>query len=159
MGQNEWWALVNLRQCCASSVAPMQQLVRRSKTPRGHNKQWNIISIYSEIFGHHTIFSKSNLAGKTRHTSQFINLIKQKNLLLTQYSSTVDPQEQAGLRKLLAPIKGKIRNFCNAAKRRKKRWFYKKLQEKFNKNPYQAGKELLGSTSDVKLTVDQLALD
>ena len=33
-----------------------------------------------------------------------INLIKQKNLLLTQISSTVDPHEQADLRKLLVPI-------------------------------------------------------
>ena len=71
----------------------------------------------------------------------------------------MDPHEQASLRKLLAPIKDKIRNFRRAEKHRKKRWLFKKSQERFNENPYQAGKELLDSKSDAKLTVDQLTLD
>ena len=71
----------------------------------------------------------------------------------------MDPHEQASLRKLLAPIKDKIRNFRRAEKHRKKRWRFKKSQERFNENPYQAGKELLDSKSDAKLTVDQLTLD
>ena len=50
------------------------------------------------------IFAKRNFAGKTWCTLQSINLIKQKNLLITQISSTVDPQEQTSLRELLAPI-------------------------------------------------------
>ena len=54
-------------------------------------------------------------------------LKNQKSLLFTQISSTVDPQEQASLRKLLAPIKVKIRNFHSAEKHRKKRWLFKKL--------------------------------
>ena len=119
-------------------------------------------TIYSEaskIFGYCTIFPKRNLAGKTRRTLLSINLIKQKNLLLTQISSTVDHQEQASLKELLAPIKEKIRNFRCAEKHRKKSWLFKKSQEKFMKNPYQAGKELLDSKSDAKLTVDQLTLD
>ena len=37
--------------------------------------------------------------------------------------------------------------------------FLKKSQERFNENPWQAGKELLGSKSDAKPTVDQLTLD
>ena len=57
-----------------------------------------------------------SLAGKTRRTLLTINLIKQKNLLLTQISSTLDPQEQASLKELLAPIKEKIRNFRHAEK-------------------------------------------
>ena len=96
-------------------------------------------------------FPKRNLAGKTQHTLQSIHLIKQKNLLLTQICSTVDPQEEASLKELLAPIKDKIRNFCHAEKHRKKRWLFKKLQQKFHKNPYQVGKELLDSKSDAKL--------
>ena len=118
-------------------------------------------TIYSEafkIFGHCSISPKRNLGGKSRCTLLSINLIK-KNLLLTQISSTVDPHEQASLRELLAPIKDKIRNFCRAEKQRKKRWLFKKSQERFNENPYQAGKELLDSNSDAKLTVDQLTLD
>ena len=71
----------------------------------------------------------------------------------------MDPHEQASLRELLAPIKDKIRNFCRAEKQRKKRWLFKKSQERFNENPYQTGKELLDSNSDAKLTVDQLTLD
>ena len=71
----------------------------------------------------------------------------------------MDPDEQASLRELLPPIKGKIRNFCCAEKHRKKRWLFKKSQERFNENPYHAGKELLDSKSDAKLTVDQLTLD
>ena len=51
-------------------------------------------------------------------------LKNQKSLLFTQISSTVDPQEQASLRKLLAPIKVKIRNFHSAEKHRKKRWLF-----------------------------------
>ena len=119
-------------------------------------------TIYSEaskIFGHCTVFPKRNLAGKTRRNLLSINPIKQKNLLLTQISSTVDPQEQASLKELLAPIKEKIRNFRRAEKHTKKRWLFKKSQEKFRKNPYQAGKELLHSKPDAKLTVDHFRLD
>ena len=71
-------------------------------------------TIYSEaskIFGHFTIFGERNLAGKTRHALQTINLIKQKNLRLTKTSSTVDPQEQANLREILARIKEKNQKF------------------------------------------------
>ena len=85
-------------------------------------------TVYREapkIFGHCTISPKRNLAGKLRHTLLFINHVKQKNLLLTQISSTVDPHEQARLREQLAPIKNKIRNFCRAEKHRK-RWIFKK---------------------------------
>ena len=71
----------------------------------------------------------------------------------------MDPEEQASLRELLAPLTDKIRNFCRAEKHRKKKWLFKKLQEKLNKNPYKAGKELLDFKSDVKPTVDQLTLD
>ena len=98
-------------------------------------------TIYSEafkIFGHCTIFPKRNLTGKSRHTLLSINLINQKNLLLTQIFSTVDPHKQASLRELLAAIKDKIRNFCHAEKHMKKRWLFKKSQERFNENPYQA---------------------
>ena len=118
-------------------------------------------TVYREapkIFGHCTISPKRNLAGKLRHTLLFINHIKQKNLLLTQISSTVDPHEQARLREQLAPIKNKIRNFCCAEKHRK-RCIFKKWQERFNKNPYQGGKELLDSKSDAKLTVDKFTLN
>ena len=107
-------------------------------------------TIYSEaskIFAHCSICLKGNLGGKSWRTLLSINLIKQKNLLFTQISSTVDPHEQASLRELLAPIKDKIRNFCRAEKQRKKRWLFKKSQERFNENPYQAGKELLDSKS------------
>ena len=97
--------------------------------------------------------------GKTRHTLQSINLIKQKNLLLTQISCTVDPQEQASLREILAPKKEKIRNFRRAEKHRKNWWLFKNLHEKFDKNPYQVRKELLHLKSDAKLTFDQLILD
>ena len=65
---------------------------------------------------------------------------------------------QACLRELLAPIKDKIRNFHGDEKHRKKRWLFKKSQERFNENPYQAGKESLDSKSNAKLTVDQLTL-
>ena len=106
-----------------------------------------------------SICPKGNLGGKSCCTLLSINLIKQKNLLFTQISSTVDPHEQASLRELLAPIKDKIRNFRRAEKQRKKRWLLKKSQERFNENPYQTGKELLDSNSDAKLTVDQLTLD
>ena len=119
-------------------------------------------TIYSEafqIFGHCSISPKRNLGGKSRCTLLSINLIKQKNLLLTQISSTVDPHEQAFLRELLAPIKDKIRNFRHAVKHRKKRWLFKKSEERINENPYQAGKELFDSKSDAKRTVDQLTLD
>ena len=118
-----------------------------------------IFSEASKIFAHCSICPKGNLGGKSWRTLLSINLIKQKNLLFTQISSTVDPHEQASLRELLAPIKDKIRNFCRAEKQRKKRWLFKKSQERFNENPYQAGKELLDSNSDAKLTVDQLTLD
>ena len=84
--------------------------------------------------GHCNILPKRNLAGKTPCTLQSIHLIKQKNLLHNQISSTVDPKEQASLRELLAPTKDKIRNFCCAEKHRK-RWLFKK-QQKFHKNPY-----------------------
>ena len=67
----------------------------------------------------------------------------------------MDPQEQTSLKELLALKKEKIRNFRRAEKHRKKKWLFKKLQEKFKKNPYQARKEML----DTKLTVDQLTLD
>ena len=116
-----------------------------------------IYSEASEIFGHCSISPKRNLGGKSRCTLLSINLIK-KNLLLTQISSTVDPHEQASLRELLAPIKDKIRNFRRAEKHRKKRILFKESQERFNENPYQAGKELLDSKSDAKLTADQLTL-
>ena len=119
-------------------------------------------TIYSEaskIFGHCTISPKRNLAGKSRHNLLSINLIKQKNLLITQIPSTVDPHVQSSLRELLAPIKDKTRNFRHAEKHRKKSWIFKKSQERFNKNPYQAGKELLDSRSDPKLTVEKLTLD
>ena len=46
-----------------------------------------------------------------------------------------------------------------ALQKHKKRWLFKKSHERFNENPYQAGKELLDSKSDAKLTVDQLTLD
>ena len=59
-----------------------------------------------------------------------------------QISSTEDSHRQASLRELLGPIKDKIRNFCPAEKHRKKRWLFKKSQERFNENPYHAGKEL-----------------
>ena len=117
-----------------------------------------IYSELSKIFDHCTIFPKRNLACKTAYFKS-IKPIKQKNLLLTQTSSTVDSQEQPSLRELLAPINDKIRKFCHVEKRRKKRWLNKKLQQKFHKNPYQAGKELLESKSDAKLTVNQLTLD
>ena len=101
----------------------------------------------SKIFGHCSISLKRNLRGKSRHTLLSINLIKKKILLLTQISSTVDTHEQASLRELLAPINDKIRNFRDADKHWIKRWFYKTSQERFNENPYQAGKELLDSKS------------
>ena len=81
---------------------------------------------------------------KTQKSTSYVLLI----------SSTVDPQEQASLRELLAPIKGKIRSFHLAEKHRKKTWVFKKLQQKFHKNPYQAVKELFDSKSDAKLIVD-----
>ena len=111
----------------------------------------------SKIFGHCSISLKRNLGGKSRHTLLSINLIK-KILLLTQISSTVDTHEQASLRELLAPINDKIRNFRLAEEHWKKRWLYKTSQERFNENPYQAGKELLDSKPDAKLTVHQLTL-
>ena len=117
-----------------------------------------IYSEASKLFGHCSISPKSNLGGKSQCTLLSINLIKQKNVLLTQISSTVDPHEQASLRELLAPIKDKIRNFRRAEKHRKKRILFKESQERFNENPYQAGKELLDSKSDAKLTADQLTL-
>ena len=43
----------------------------------------------------------------------------------------MDLHEQASLRELLGPIKDKIRNFRRAEKQRKKRWLFKKLQERF----------------------------
>ena len=103
----------------------------------------------SKIFGHCSISLKRNLGGKSRHTLLSINLIK-KILLLTQISSTVDTHEQASLRELLAPINDKIRNFHLAEEHWKKRWLYKTSQERFNENPYQAGKELLDSKPDAK---------
>ena len=106
-----------------------------------------IYSEASKLFGHCSISPKSNLGGKSQCTLLSINLIKQKNVLLTQISSTVDPHEQASLRELLAPIKDKIRNFRRAEKHRKKRILFKESQERFNENPYQAGKELLDSKS------------
>ena len=111
-----------------------------------------IYSEESEIFGHCTFSPKRNLAGKSPRILLAINLIKQKKLLLTQISSTVDPHEQATLRELLAPIKDKIRNFHCTEKHRKKRWIFEKSQERFKKNPHQAGKELLDSKSDAKFT-------
>ena len=71
----------------------------------------------------------------------------------------MDPQEQGSLIEPLAPIKDKIRNFSRAEKHWNRRCLFKKLQQKFHKNPYQAGKELLDSKSDAKLTVDQSTLD
>ena len=72
-----------------------------------------------------SICPKGNLGGKSCCTLLSINLIKQKNLLFTQISSTVDPHEQASLRELLAPIKDKIRNFCRAEKQEEEVAFQK----------------------------------
>ena len=103
-------------------------------------------TIYSEaskIYCHCSISPKRNLGGKSRHTLLSINLIKQKNLLFTQISSTVDPHEQASLRELLAPIKDKIRNFRRAEKHRKKRWLFLKSQEDLMRTQTRQGKNCL----------------
>ena len=68
-------------------------------------------TIYSEaskIFGHCTIFLK-------------------KKFRNSQISSIVDPQEQASLRELLAPINDKIRSFRHVEKHRKKGPLFKKF--------------------------------
>ena len=83
--------------------------------------------------------------------------MKPKTLLLNQFFSTVDPEEQACLRKLLVPIKDRLRNSCRAEKERKSA-ILKNYKKNLTRTQNKIGKETLVSKSDDKLTVDQLTL-
>ena len=101
-------------------------------------------SIYTEaanIFGHLQP-KKRNLAGQSRRTKLSIQLIQQKNLLSAQIKSASLPEQQVALTQLLINIKCKIRSLRKAEKAQKRRWLTKKARNKFNVNPYKAGKTL-----------------
>ena len=59
--------------------------------------------------------------------------MKQKTLLLTQYLSTVDPEDQVSL-KNTRTYKRQNEKFLSC-RETKKRCHFKKIQEKFNKKP------------------------
>ena len=69
------------------------------------------------------------------------------------------PEQQVALTQLLINIKCKIRSLCKAEKFQKQRWLSKKAKNKFNVNPYKAGKNLLDPKCYCSLNVDQETLD
>ena len=119
-----WGKMNDERWSILDSAVQAQLHLCNSLSVRVKLPEDTIYSEASKIFGHCSISPKRNLGSKSRRTLLSINLIKQKNLLFTQISSTVDPHEQASLRELLAPIRDKIRNFRRAEKHRKKRWLF-----------------------------------
>ena len=94
-------------------------------------------SIYNDaanIFGHLQP-KKRNLAGQSRRTKLSIELIQQKNLLLTQINSVASPEQKAALTQLLLNVRSKIWSLRKAEKTRKHRWLVKRAKNQFDKNP------------------------
>ena len=94
-------------------------------------------SIYNDaanIFGHLQP-KKRNLAGQSRRTKLSIELIQQKNLLLTQINSAASPEQKAALTQLLLNVRSKIWSLRKAEKTRKHRWLVKRAKNQFDKNP------------------------
>ena len=75
-------------------------------------------TIYSEaasIFGH--LQQKTRrLNGQSRRTKLSIQLIHQKNLLLSQVKSSALPDQQAALTHLLSNVKCRIQSLCKGEK-------------------------------------------
>ena len=93
-------------------------------------------SIYNDaanIFGHLQP-KKRNLAGQSRRTKLSIELIQQKNLLLTQINSVASPEQKAALTQLLLNVRSKIWSLRKAEKTRKHRWLVKRAKNQFDKN-------------------------
>ena len=69
------------------------------------------------------------------------------------------PEQQTALTQLLISIKCKIRSLRKAGNARKCCWLIKRAKNKFNVNPYEAGKNLLDPKCYYSLNVDQQTLD
>ena len=119
-------------------------------------------TIYEEgakLFGHVPAKRLRNLAGNNRRTIRSINLIKLKNSLLGQISSSFNLVQKAALGQLLVQVRSKIRCMRCSEKSRKKRWRFKRAQAAFRGNPYNAGKALLDPKVKATLSVNQTTLD
>ena len=112
----------------------------------------------ASIFGH--LQQKTRrLAGQSRRTKLFIELIHQKNLLLAQIKSSALPDQQAALTNLLINVKCRIRSLRKGEKKRKHCWLIKKAKNEFKANPYKASKNLPDPRCYCSLKVDQETLD
>ena len=118
-------------------------------------------TIYNEganIFGHLQPKPRK-LGGQSRRTKLSIQLIKEKNMIKGQISSSSLPDERAALNQLLLITQSKIRSLRKAEKSRKRRWLTKKARNQFKSNPYAAAKNLLDPKSYCSLKIDQETLD
>ena len=67
--------------------------------------------------------------------------------------------ERAGLEEIMVEIKNQTRKVKRANNSIKKRWRRKKARERFYRNPYEAGKELLEPQTKMELKVSQEELN
>ena len=109
------------------------------------------------MFGHIQP-KKRKLAGQSRRTKLSIELIQQKNLPLDQINPASLPEQKTALTQVLINVKSKNWSLRKAEKTRKRHWLVKRAKNKFNANPYKAGKNLLDPKCYCSLNVDQETL-
>ena len=102
---------------------------------------------------------QKTLKGLNRRAKHSIELVKQKNQLISQINSTLDPYIKHSLTPLLNQVQSKLRCLRRGESSRKRRWKIKKANQDFFKNPYNAGKKVLDPDCNFQLECQKTVLD
>ena len=112
----------------------------------------------SRLFGFIKRKSK-NLSGLNRRARYSINLVNEKNILLSQLKNTTSPSEKHSLSSLLENFCARLRAFRRGESSRKRWWKIKQANEAFKKNPFEAGKSVLDPVCNKTLECSQSEVD
>lgn len=102
---------------------------------------------------------QKQLKGLNRRAQYSINLVKEKNEILSQIKSTADQGHISHLQTVLEFVRSRLRILRRGENSRKRRWKIKQARNCFSKNPYEAGKRVLNPKCNTFLTCSEAKLD
>ena len=99
------------------------------------------------------------MRGLNRRAQRSIQLVIEKNSLLSQINSCVDDVSRKHLQSLLDVVRKHLQNFRRGERNRKRRWKTKNAYQSFRKNSFEAGKKVSDPKCDIKLNCTRSTLD
>ena len=112
-----------------------------------------MLQIFLGIFNQ----KRGTLLDKADKPSYPLNLSNKRTCF--RLNSAALPEQKADLTQLLINVRSKIWSLRKAEKTRKRRWLVKRAKNRFNINPYKAGKNLLDPKCYCSLMIEQETLD